>query len=242
MAGVSVGQVYGRLTVIDSFAVDCLCRCSCGREIVCRPSQLISGRKTHCGCLRARRSHTVDLRGKRIHRLVALEPLDARDGKGSVIWRCLCDCGREIDVSYNMLMYGNMKSCGCRKREHNQALRGYLNHVDGTSIEMLMSSKVPSNNTTGVKGVYLSRGKYHAKMVIQGRQYHLGSFGTLEAASAARLAAEESIRSQLITAWESWRAQADQNPAWAQKHPFTFRVEKDKHNQLTLHIGQPEGA
>ncbi len=176
----------------------------------------------------------VDLRGRRIHRLVALEPLDQRDAKGNVMWRCRCDCGRETIVSYNALMYGNMKSCGCRKREHERTLGSYLNHVDGTSIEMLQSSKVPTNNTSGVRGVYFSHGKYCAKMVIKGRQYHLGRFVTVEEAAAARREAEETIHRQLIAAWQEWRSQPG-------KQPFSFHVQKDKQNRLMLIIDQEEG-
>ena len=39
--------------------------------------------------------------------------------------------------------------------------------VDGTSIDAIRSKKVPKDNTTGYKGVYLIRGKYVAKIVFQ---------------------------------------------------------------------------
>lgn len=50
-----------------------------------------------------------------------------------------------------------------QEKEHDKALGGFLTHVDGTSIDALKSRKIPSNNTTGVKGVYLVKGRYLAK-------------------------------------------------------------------------------
>ncbi len=41
---------------------------------------------------------------------------------GGMIWHCRCDCGNEVDVSYNSLMYANQKSCGCQRKEHDQIL------------------------------------------------------------------------------------------------------------------------
>lgn len=60
-----------------------------------------------------------------------------------------------------------MKSCGCQKKEHDKSLQSFLTHVAGTSVDALKSKKVPTDNTTGYKGVYLIRGKYVAKIVFQ---------------------------------------------------------------------------
>ena len=114
-----------------------------------------------------RRQPKSDITGKKFNRLTVLYPTDRRDAKGSVIWKCRCDCGKEVDYSYNELLYTNLKSCGCRKEEHDMVLRTFLTHVDGTSIDALKSDRIPSNNTTGVKGVYKIRGKYVAKIVFK---------------------------------------------------------------------------
>lgn len=106
----------------------------------------------------------LDLAGIQLGHLTVLEATDHRSSQGSIIWRCRCDCGNEIDVSYKALVYGNQQSCGCKKREHESELGTYLTHIDGTSIEALKSSKIPSNNTTGVRGVYCVKGRYKAKI------------------------------------------------------------------------------
>lgn len=235
-----MGQIIGQLTVVgeqkDESGVRWICQCACGRRCSLDSMQLGEELKTHCGCQTRRGGRIADLRGRRIHRLLPLEPLEKRDAKGSVIWRCRCDCGKEIEASYNTLMYSNLKSCGCRKKEHDQALAGYQKRVDGTSINMLQSTKIPRNNTTGVKGVYFYRGRYIAKIVIQGRQYHLGAYETLEEAAAVRRKAEEAVGSQLAAAWALWRERADQDPEWAQRNPLVVRVEHSQQARITLHI------
>ena len=235
------GQTFGSLTVLSQSpkrapngAVMWLCRCECGRVCNVPGTHLATGKRTHCGCLTVRRQY-VDITGHVFHRLTALYPLASRDAAGYVMWHCRCECGNETDVSYNALLYGNVKSCGCRKREHDKALHSYLTHAAGTSLDMLRSKKVPANNTTGVKGVYLIRGKYVAKIVFQKKQYFLGTFDNIEEARAARLAAEEQINASAIRYLERWRARADADPAWAQANPVAISVERDNHAQLVLH-------
>lgn len=59
--------------------------------------------------------HGADLTGQRFGRLVALERLPKRSG-GRYLWRCRCDCGRELNVRADALRSGNTKSCGCSRR------------------------------------------------------------------------------------------------------------------------------
>lgn len=167
------------------------CKCSCGNEIDVLASLLVTGRKTHCGCKADPQYYSVDITGKKIGRLTALYPLDERDAKGAVMWHCKCECGNEVDYSYNTLMYSDIRSCGCWKRERESKLSELIARVDGTSIDMIKSKKIPTDNTTGVKGVYFHKGKWLAKIVFQKKQYHLGRYDTIEEAAEARKEAEE---------------------------------------------------
>lgn len=54
----------------------------------------------------------TDLTGQRFGKLVALEPMDLRE-HGAVVWRCRCDCGREVLVESRRLKPGVIESCGC---------------------------------------------------------------------------------------------------------------------------------
>lgn len=54
----------------------------------------------------------VDLAGRRFGRLTAVAPTEKRRSS-SVVWRCRCDCGREVEVTANNLMGRGTRSCGC---------------------------------------------------------------------------------------------------------------------------------
>ena len=180
--------------------------------------------------------HTIDITGRTFGRLTALEPTDRRAKSGTVIWHCRCVCGQEVDVSYNDLVYTNLRSCGCRKKEHDEALRTYLTHVGGTSIDMVRSRKTPTDNTTGYKGVYKIRGKYTAKIVFQKKQYHLGSYETAEEAAEARQEAEHILFGGTAAYYEKWKQRADADPAWAAANPIRIQV-----NRLEPGEGQKYG-
>ena len=56
-----------------------------------------------------------DLSGQRFGRLVVIEKTEERN-RGSVVWRCLCDCGKECLISSASLKKGR-NSCGCLRKE-----------------------------------------------------------------------------------------------------------------------------
>ena len=57
-----------------------------------------------------------DLTGKRYGRLMVIE-LAGTDGKGHARWLCKCDCGNIKNVLSGSLTSGNVKSCGCYRKE-----------------------------------------------------------------------------------------------------------------------------
>ena len=185
--------------------------------------------------------YSVDLTGRRFHRLVALYPTEQRSKKGSVIWHCLCDCGREVDFSYNELCYSNLRSCGCQKKEHDKALHGYLVHSGGTSIDLLRSAKLPTNNTSGKKGVYFMRGKWLAKIVFQKKAYYLGTYPDFESAAEARAEAEELLERGTVEHYERWRRAAEEDPEWARNNPICISVEKDGTGLSVLFLPELNG-
>lgn len=183
-----------------------------------------------------RRQPKSDITGKKFNRLTVLYPTDKRDAKGSVIWHCRCDCGKEVDYSYNELLYTNLKSCGCRKEEHDMVLRTFLTHVDGTSIDALKSDRIPSNNTTSVKGVYKIRGKYVAKIVFKKKQYILGQFDTLALAAEARKKAEKVIRESVVDYYPKWIRAASRDSMWAKENPIRIFAAKGTDGELFVKV------
>lgn len=237
------GQVFGELTVLrravnpKTRGVVWVCKCSCGAEYEVQGTLLTNGRRTRCPSKVHRKNYAYsDVTGKNFEMLTALYPIwDQRDSR-SVIWHCRCECGNEIDVPYNNLVYGNMKSCGCKKKAHDKKLGSFLTHVAGTSLDMLKSQKVPTNNTTGVKGVYLINGKWVAKIVFQKKQYYLGTFSDFATAAQVRKEAEEMIRDGTVSHYSKWKAKADVDPEWARKNPISIHVEKKQDNTISISL------
>jgi len=122
-APICPGERFGRLTVQQpregGFS---LCRCDCGKEVVVRNTLLRVGYLSSCGCARGE-SRKKDITGMRSGKVVALEPTQMRVS-GAVLWRCRCDCGKELVTPAYKITGGILKSCGCSRRSTPPDLTG----------------------------------------------------------------------------------------------------------------------
>ena len=117
------GLQFGRLIVVEmlySFKNNqtyCRCLCECGKETVVCMGNLLSGATSSCGCIeeesRYGRAHYNDITGQRFGLLVVIEKTDLKADNGSVIWKCLCDCGNIAYAAYSDLARYRKTSCGC---------------------------------------------------------------------------------------------------------------------------------
>ena len=71
---------------------------------------------------------TVDITGQRFGRLTVTKKLRFRDTAG-YIWACRCDCGKEHSASLGNLKSGDVRSCGCLRREMASARMSLRNKV-----------------------------------------------------------------------------------------------------------------
>ena len=63
-----------------------------------------------------------DLTGKKFFRLLVLERSGtyvSNKGAKSVLWKCVCDCGKVKNVTSSSLKYGGTHSCGCLRSERH---------------------------------------------------------------------------------------------------------------------------
>ena len=99
------------------------CKCECGNEKDVRDCHLKSGKSQSCGCLSrelASKRNLEDLTGLKFGRLKVLERTEnycSPKGEHQTKWRCICDCGKEVNATTHDLKSGHTKSCGCYNRE-----------------------------------------------------------------------------------------------------------------------------
>lgn len=103
------------------------CKCDCGVEnYITRLSGLRTGNTKSCGC-----THNPNLQNMKFGRLTVIEQVKSNTTKR--MWKCRCDCGREIELESYKFTSGHTKSCGCLRTEKN------------SSAEMLVK-KILNNN------------------------------------------------------------------------------------------------
>lgn len=101
------------------------CKCVCGNSTVAERWRIVSGNTKSCGCINSIRK---DLTGKRFGKLLLIKKLKEKRGKSRATrYLCLCDCGRQKEISINPLSTGRVKSCGCWNIEYHSQFTGDKN-------------------------------------------------------------------------------------------------------------------
>lgn len=185
------GRKFGRLTIVGvtGDARYRTVRCDCGAVLDVRLDSLKEG--TIWRCSRGCPVDTGMVPGARFGMLTLLEvskPPETPQRRGTTVWRCRCDCGNECELPERYISKRQVTSCGCIVAKRSREGRGLF---DGTSLAHL-TSKRPSNNTSGVKGVSWdkSKGAWRASIRFKGVEYHLGRYRSIEEAADARRDAE----------------------------------------------------
>ena len=63
-------------------------------------------------------SKVQDIRGQKFGRLTPIELVETSDARTR--WKCLCDCGRVVEVNRRDMRPGKTQSCGCLQRERSR--------------------------------------------------------------------------------------------------------------------------
>lgn len=184
------GQRFGHLVAIEPTeerrdnSIVWRCVCDCGREHLVTAKDLRKGNTKSCGC---QKRPIFDLTGLTFGRLTVVAPT-GRTYQNNQIWHCVCSCGNEVDVMGRSLTSGNTKSCGCLSFEKRSSPPDSLDK----SRASMLNNKIPSNNTSGIRGVSYNKrsGKWSAYIKFKGVFYHLGMYKDIGDAEKARKEAE----------------------------------------------------
>jgi hypothetical protein len=120
----NIGKRFNKLVVLD--VIDAppelkdrrayyKCLCDCGKTIIARSTDIISGKTMSCGCAKrdAEARKREDLTGKRFGKLTVTGFAYIKNQ--SSYWNCTCDCGSSVIESIGLLNSGHVLSCGCIK-------------------------------------------------------------------------------------------------------------------------------
>ena len=134
------GQRFGKLVAVRPIGrknryVLWECACDCGNTAEVMTDLLTSGKVKSCGCMPTGRRRTVH-KGKRFGRLTAVDPVGEGGRDAAKLWRCVCTCGNERNVSEGDLLAGVVTSCGCAQEASASA--------HGSTADRGSSSAVPS--------------------------------------------------------------------------------------------------
>ena len=116
------GCRFGKLIVIEPTAershgaIVWRCRCDCGNEVLVESRRLSSGVVKSCGCDQPDYTSIKDLTGLRFGKLVVLGKSENRTKDRNPLWRCRCDCGKELETTKSKLITGRVSSCGCNRK------------------------------------------------------------------------------------------------------------------------------
>lgn len=166
------------------------CVCDCGNHVTVRMVDLLSGKKTQCMPF----DHSII--GEHFGKLLVKAYAGTDNGRGAVM-RCECDCGNVCEIPARQLKRGNNLSCGCSEDDNRAAnMRAHFDrvHVDGTNLDAISSNRLRPDNTSGVRGVAMTKsGRWRAYISFKREQRNLGTFDTLEEAADARKDAEREL-------------------------------------------------
>ena len=200
-----IGDTIDYLTILEFTGVKpvgskrlnyCKCRCKCG-NVVEIPVTYVGKVYKSCGCLQAE-SKRKDIKPDTVFgRLTVIERTDKKS-HNCYLYRCKCECGKEVLVRSDSLRGGDTKSCGCLHDDllQENVKKAYKNNfVYNTNISRISSSKIQKNNTSGVTGVrwHKKSQMWHASIGFQKKYYSLGYYHDIKKAAKIRQVAEKEL-------------------------------------------------
>ena len=157
------------------------CKCDCGKEIDVDSNNLRTGKTKSCGCKTKElisKKMSKNLVGQRFGYLTVLEATNERSG-GSIIWKCICDCGKECYIPTSNLSRKHTQSCGCK----TAALIGEALHLDLLNKKFNQLTVIKKLSVKNQETWWLCECDCGNKIEVAGWQLttgHVGSCGCLK--------------------------------------------------------------
>lgn len=197
------GQKFNKLTAIERMGTDkngralWLCKCDCGNMIAVNITDLRTGRRKSCGCLKKERYNII---GQRFGKLTVIH----KESEGiHAKFLCKCDCGRKIAVRGDSLRSGKTISCGCSKKSNDKIKQlGDGRKLQDHTSNVFFNGTISKNNTSGINGVSkLKNGKYRAYIGYKNKIYVLAEDYDINIAKIIRNEAEKAVKSGVFDDW-----------------------------------------
>jgi hypothetical protein len=200
------------------------CRCTRCGTIIEVPQKNLGTAQKDCGCQRRQLRKPIPI-GTVFGRLKVIGLGSVTDGHGyTYLCECSCEKHTRLYVRGDSLQSGGTSSCGCL---HNDLFKKVIktahkiNYVDNTCINVILTDKPQSNNTSGVRGVTWHKGakKWAASIQYKKRKYYLGYYDDLS--EAERVVSE--ARKHVLVDFVAW---------YSEKYPEQYKKIEDKINNL----------
>lgn len=82
-----------------------------------------------------------DLVGQQFGFLTVLDSVDRRTNEGRRVWKCQCVCGNIVEKDTKALTTGDVRSCGCKRKELHNASEKVVKHgMSDTRIHKIWTS------------------------------------------------------------------------------------------------------
>lgn len=207
-----VGDIYEKLLILSVererpryYKVKCL---RCGKEWVTCSAQ-IADNMPGCGSCRTKDREAVlkkeyqrKFNGKVYGSLEVVDYTGERDNSRRLLALCKCQkCGSITKIPYVKLTSGQSRECRHCGEKNLEAGRQFAHDLrkGGSGVPDVTRSKINKNSSTGAPGVsQMKSGKYRAYLNFRRKQYHLGTYYTIEDAARARNEAKKYIHGEFL--------------------------------------------
>lgn len=148
-----LGDTFGELTVTElSNYTDLsqnkfwICKCSCGKFVTVRGSDLRCNRRTNCGCIPRKRynSSNEDFIGKKFGEWTVIKEVINKSDLHHRYWMCQCKCGKCSNIRHDSVR--NCKTTRCKAYSYrtgadNPCWKGY-EEISGQLFGQIRSNAI----------------------------------------------------------------------------------------------------